>query len=394
MKIRGLKVIHCDAGWRPWTFLKIETDDGTEGWSECSESNGSPRGIAAVLADFEPVLAGCDPREVERVYWLLYSRTRQSAGGVVQKAIAAVENALLDIKAKSLGVPVSDLFGGKLRDRLPVYWSHCGTTRVRAASLVGKPAVRAYEDLDSLCEEIRSSGCSVVKTNVCLPASDGGLFVYMPGFAKTPGGPELNAAPGISRDLRAWVDAFSERLDGKARVAVDLNYNFRAPALLEVARELKGAGLAWLEVDTEPVRALRNLRRVSDAPVASGENLMSLAAYFDLLSGDGADIVSIDVLWNGFLQSKKAADTAQLFGLPVSPHNFNGHLGTAISAHFAAVVPNLFLFEYDFDDVPWRDELFGFEPQIVDGMLAIPTRPGWGVEVNEEVARKHPWPKL
>ena len=394
MKVKGLKVIHCDAGWRPWTFLKIETDAGIAGWSECSESNGSPQGIAAVLGEFEPLLAGSDPNEVERIYWLLYSRTRQSAGGIVQKAIAAVENALLDIKAKSLGVPVSDLFGGKLRDRLPVYWSHCGTTRVRAASLVGKPAVRAYEDLDSLCEEIRSSGCSVVKTNVCLPANDGGLFVYMPGFAKTPGGPELNAAPGISRDLRAWVDAFSERLDGKARVAVDLNYNFRASALSELARELNGAGLAWLEVDTEPVRALRNLRRVSDAPVASGENLMSLAAYFDLLSGDGADIVSIDVLWNGFLQSKKAADTAQLFGLPVSPHNFNGHLGTAISAHFAAVVPNLFLFEYDFDDVPWRDELFGFEPQIADGMLAIPTRPGWGVEVIEDVARKHPWPKL
>jgi L-alanine-DL-glutamate epimerase-like enolase superfamily enzyme len=325
---------------------------------------------------------------------MLYSRTRQSAGGLVQKAIAAVENALLDIKAKSLGVPVSDLFGGKLRDHLPVYWSHCGTTRVRAASLVEKPAVRAYEDLDSLCEEIRSSRCTVIKTNVCLPANDGGLFVYMPGFAKTTGGPELNATPKVSRDLHAWVEAFGERLDGKARVAVDLNYNFRAPALCELARELNGAGLAWLEVDTEPVRALRNLRRVADVPVASGENLMSPAAYLDLLNGSGADIVSIDVLWNGFLQSKKAADAAQLFGLPVSPHNFNGHLGTAISAHFAATVPNLFLFEYDFDDVPWRDELFGFEPQIVDGMLAIPTGPGWGVEVVEAVARKHPWPKL
>ena len=99
---------------------------------------------------------------------------------------------------------------------------------------------------------------------------------------------------------------------------------------------------------------------------------MGPPAYLDLLRGDAVDIVSIDVLWNGFLQSKKAADTAQLFGLPVSPHNFNGHLGTAISAHFAAVVPNLFFFEYDFDDVPWRDELFGFEPQIAGGFFAIP----------------------
>jgi L-alanine-DL-glutamate epimerase-like enolase superfamily enzyme len=124
MKIRGLKVIHCDAGWRPWSFLKIETDVGIDGWSECSESNGSPRGIAAVLGEFEPLLVGSDPREVERIYWMLYSRTRQSAGGLVQKAIAAVENALLDIKAKSLGVPVSDLcvttfrFTGRIAARL------------------------------------------------------------------------------------------------------------------------------------------------------------------------------------------------------------------------------------------------------------------------------------
>ena len=393
MKIKRLKVIHCDAGWRPWTFLKIATDAGIDGWSECSESNGSPQGIAAVLAEFEPLLVGSDPCEVERIYWLLYSRTRQSSGGVIQKAIAAVENALLDIKAKSFGVPVCDLLGGRLRDRLPVYWSHCGTTRVRAASLVGKPAVRCYEDLDPLCDEILESGCSAIKTNICLPAKDGGLFVYMPGFAKTFGGPELNTSPEISKNLRAWVDAFGERLDGKARVAVDLNYNFRASALPELARGLRGAALAWLEVDTEPVRALRSLRRMADAPVASGENLMGPRAYLDLLRGDGVDIVSVDVLWNGFLQSKKVADTAQLFGLSVSPHNFNGHLGTAISAHFAAVVPNLFLFEYDFDDVPWRDELFGFEPKIGDGAFAIPTGAGWGVEVNEEVARKHPWPK-
>ena len=111
MKVKRLKVIHCDAGWRPWTFLKITTDSGIDGWSECSESNGSPQGIAAVLAEFEPFLIGCDPSEVERIYWLLYSRTRQSAGGVVQKAIAAVENALLDIKAKSLGFRLATSLG-------------------------------------------------------------------------------------------------------------------------------------------------------------------------------------------------------------------------------------------------------------------------------------------
>ena len=104
----------------------------------------------------------------------------------------------------------------------------------------------------------------------------------MPGFAKTAGGPELNASPKSRRNVRAWVNAFSERLDGKARVAVDLNYNFRASALPELARELKGAGTRVARSGYRARPSLRNLRRVADAPVASGENLMGPPAYLDL----------------------------------------------------------------------------------------------------------------
>ena len=248
MKVKGLKVIHCDAGWRPWTFLKIETDAGLAGWSECSESNGSPRGIAAVLGEFEPLLAGSDPNEVERIYWLLYSRTRQSAGGVVQKAIAAVENALLDIKGKALGVPVSDLVGGRLRDRLPVYWSRTAARRACAPPPWCKnPPCAATTTSISCPRRSCDPDAEAIKTNICLPAADGGFFVYMPGFGKTGGGPELNASPEISRNVRAWVDAFSERLNGRARVALDLNYNFRldgAAGRLRAssrARDLRGS---------------------------------------------------------------------------------------------------------------------------------------------------------
>jgi len=139
MKITKIEDLHCDAGWRPWTFIKISTDEGLVGWSECSDSHGSPRGLEGVIKDLSQLLIGKDPRQVDKLYWLMYSRTRQSPGSIIQKGIGGIENALLDIKAKSLGVPVYELFGGPLRETIPLYWSHFATSRVRDAAAIGKP---------------------------------------------------------------------------------------------------------------------------------------------------------------------------------------------------------------------------------------------------------------
>ena len=135
MKVASLETLFCDAGWRPWIFLKATTDDGLVGWAEITDSHGSPRGLAGIVEDLKPVVVGRDPRAGERIYWDLYRHTRQSPGSVISKAIAGVENALLDIKAKALGVPVYELFGGPTRESIPAYWSHCGTTQ--SASMGG-----------------------------------------------------------------------------------------------------------------------------------------------------------------------------------------------------------------------------------------------------------------
>ena len=139
MKVARLETLYCDAGWRPWIFLKVTTDDGLVGWAEVTDSHGSPRGLAGIVEDLAPLVVGRDPRAVEAVYWDLYRATRQSPGSVIAKAIAGIENALLDVKAKALGVPVYELFGGPLRDSVPIYWSHCGTTRARAWQVTQTP---------------------------------------------------------------------------------------------------------------------------------------------------------------------------------------------------------------------------------------------------------------
>src|SRR5262249_58189540 len=99
---------------------------------EITDSHGSPRGLAGIVEDLAPQVVGRDPRPVERIVWDLLRATRQSPGSVIQKAIGGIENALLDLKAKALGVPVYELFGGPPRGEGGVDWAHRGTTPARA----------------------------------------------------------------------------------------------------------------------------------------------------------------------------------------------------------------------------------------------------------------------
>src|SRR3984893_6575601 len=129
MKVEGLEVLRCDAGWRNYHFLKLTTDEGIVGWSEFDEGFCSP-GVSAVIERLAGRVAGQPVFDHERIYTELYCFTRPAAGGVVAEGLGAIENALLDVKAKALGLPCHALLGGKLRDRIRVYWSHCATWRI------------------------------------------------------------------------------------------------------------------------------------------------------------------------------------------------------------------------------------------------------------------------
>ena len=136
MKVTRIQTLRADAGWRMFSFLKVTTDDGLVGWSEYNESFGSG-GLSDVIQALAPTVIGKDPRQIELINAHLRTITIQSRGGINRQAVAAIENALLDIKGKALGVPVYDLFGGAVRTRIPVYWSHCGSYRARYPELIG-----------------------------------------------------------------------------------------------------------------------------------------------------------------------------------------------------------------------------------------------------------------
>jgi len=147
----------------------------------------------------------------------------------------------------------------------------------------------------------------------------------------------------------------------------------------------------WLEVDLYDERALREVKDAASMPICSGENLYGLRGYRPAFEARAMDVVMIDVPWNGFAQSKKIADLAETYELNIAPHNYYSHLSTLHSAHLCASVPNVRIMEIDVDDVPWKDELVDHPPVVVDGRLAIPSRPGWGADLVEPVAAKHVW---
>ena len=331
MKIVKVEDLHCDAGWRVNSFLKITTDEGIVGWSEYMEGYGA-QGLTGVIQKLaERFLIGQDPRPVERHSAHLYAATRQAAGGVNQMAIAAIENALVDIKAKALGVPVYEMLGGPVRDRLQLYWSHCGTYRARHADRIrewaGVDPVRSLDDIVALGEEVRRKGFKGLKTNLIRFDRDK-PYMYGPGTGNPPGFPELNVDHRIVDAAVAQLEAFRRGAGRDVGLHLDTNFNYKIDGYIKLARALEPLDLVWLEIDLYDPAGLALIRRSARTPISSCESLYGRRQFRPYFEQQSVDYAIIDVAWNGILESLKIAAMADAYEVNVAPHNFNGHLGS------------------------------------------------------------------
>jgi galactonate dehydratase len=392
MKITAIEDLHCDAGWRVNSFLKITTDEGIVGWSEYMEGYGA-QGLTGVIRKLGERLIGQDPRPVERHSAYLYAATRQAAGGMNAMAIAAIENALVDIKAKALGVPVYEMLGGPVRDRLQVYWSHCGTYRARHATQlrdwIGVEPIRNLDDIVRLGAEVKQKGFKGLKTNVIRFDRDM-PYIHGPGTNAAPGYPELNISKTVLDAAYDQLAAFREGAGPDVGLHLDTNFNYKTDGYLQLARRLEPLDLVWLEIDLYDPAGLALIRRAAGTPIASLESIYGKRNFRPFFEQQSVDYAIIDVAWNGILESVKVAAMADAYEVNVAPHNFNGHLGSLISAHFCAVLPNFKVMEIDIDDVLWKDDIVTVPPVIENGDFLLPTGPGWGADVNEDFVRAHP----
>ena len=386
MKVSGLDILRCDAGWRNYHFLKLTTDEGITGWSEFDEGFGSP-GVGAVIERMAGRVVGQRVFDHERIYAELYCLTRPAAGGVVGEGLGAIENALLDAKAKALNVPCHALLGGKVRDRVRVYWSHCATWRINHPHLY-QPAITSLEGVRAIGAEARDKGFTALKTNIFI-YEDGVPRGWRPGFG-VPFLPELNVDKKVLRNLRAHLDAIRAGAGPEMDILLDLNFNAKTEGYLTILDALADDDMFWVEIDSYNPQALGYIRRQSPHPISSCETLIGLREFLPYFREQAMDVAIIDAVWNGVWQSMKIAAAADAFEVNIAPHNFYGHLASMMNAHFAAAAPNLRIMEIDIDRLPWDHELFTTVPEIENGHLIVPDAPGWGTEPNEEAIRAHP----
>lgn len=391
MKITRIETLAADAGYRVASYVKLHTDEGLVGWSEFYDGfAGVP--LAPLVQGFGRAAVGMDPCAWARVSESLLATTRLASGGLAHQAIAAIENACLDVCAKARGVPVYALFGGPFRQRVPVYWTHCGSYRVRHAAFyerLGLPPVRSLDDFVAIGREAAEAGFRVLKTNPVFfdgerPQFFNGGFRIEPGF--------LDRSISDAR-IQAVVDQLLALRQGAGPgmgLMLDVSFSQRTEGYLRLARRLEALGLYWLELDVRDAEALALIRQGTRTPIASLESLHGVAEYRPFLAGRTVDTAIVDPLWNGVYQSVRVASLADAFETHVAPHNPVGELGNLIAAHFCAAVPNLRILELRPDEAPWTRAFVTRVPVVAQGELQIPDTPGWGAEVDEDVLRQHP----
>jgi L-alanine-DL-glutamate epimerase-like enolase superfamily enzyme len=388
MKVKSIDTLSCDAGWRNYHFVKLTTDTGITGWSEFDEGFGAP-GVGTVIERLSARIIGQEVGAHERIYAELHSATRPASGGIVALAMGAIENALLDAKAKGLGVPVYELLGGKIRDRIRVYWSHCATWRINHPTHY-KPAITDLDGVKAIGREVREKGFTALKTNIFMYDKDGkNARGWRPGFG-VPFEPGLNVERDVLRNLVMHLEALRDGAGPDVDILLDLNFNARTEGYLEILRAIAGLDIFWVEIDSFVPEALGYIRRHSPHPISSCETLLGLREFMPYFREQAMDVAIVDTPWNGVWQSMKIAAAAEAHEVNVAPHNFYGHLSTMMNAHFAAAVPNLRIMEIDIDRLPWDDELFTAAPKIENGELVVPDTPGWGIDPDEKALRARP----
>jgi len=393
MRVVDVQVLAADGGYRVCRYVKVTTDEGLVGWSEYYDHLSQVDLTSLILQHGNSLIEhGIDPRSPGLVSSVLTATTRLTAGGLQQQAIAALENACLDIQGKAAGLPVSHLAGGPFRTRVPVYWTHFGSLRAWHAAFfereLGMPPVRSMADLTSLGQHARGLGLRAVKTN---PVSfRPGAAVWNGGFRIGPRMFDRRAGDALIADVEDQLSALRAGLGPDADLMLDVSFSQRTEGAVRLARALEGHGLRWLELDTPDPEALALIRRSSRVPVASLESLYGLTDYRPFLQQRGVDVAIVDVLWNGFWQASRIAALADAYDTDVAPHNMVGELGNLISAHFCAGIPNFSIMELRVDEAPWTRDFVTSPAVLENGELILPSGPGWGSDINEDAIKDHP----
>ena len=275
MKITAIKTFIVDGGFRPWTFVKVETNEpDLVGWGDCTDW-GSPGPVVATVERYSEWVIGRDPMQVEAIWWDLVSASARHQGGIAWKAMSGIDSALWDIRGKVLGAPVWQLLGGKLRDELRLYWSHCGTNRNRSWQRLGLPKVETVDELRALATEVGERGYTALKTNLFTLKDRPDATAIRNAYTTHVG----DAAPAVLRNAELIVSTFREILGPDVGIALDVAFTFKLGGAIKLAQALEPYNLMWLETETFDAPALHLIRESTKTTICTGESLYGQHGY-------------------------------------------------------------------------------------------------------------------
>ncbi len=393
MEIRRLSTAVVQANY-DYTFVRIEADqDGLYGTGECFFAPG----LTAIIAELAPLLIGRDPREIERLVQHLARKTSAagSTAGIIWNAITGIEAALHDLVGKHYGCPVYQLLGGKVRDTVRIYADcHAGENPESWTPILTERRLPwlASHGTEQRSERFEPEAYARRAREVVAKGFTALKFDLDSMIVST--GDELNR-PLTEGEIARMVEVVfltREAVGPEIDLAFDCHWRFRPSDAVKIARALEPYHLFWLEDPCPPENWQQTaaVQRACSTPILTGENLVLLAAFLPLLASQTVDLIAPDIQkCGGLLEAKRIAAMAEFYGISLAPHCIASPLGLIASAHLCATAPNFVALEFHGQEVPFWNALVSGPDVIQRGTVAMTGQPGWGVELNEAVAREY-----
>jgi galactonate dehydratase len=360
VKITSVEPLVIDIGSRNWLFVVVETDEGLSGVGEGSLP-GHPLAVAAAVEEYREYLVGEDPARIQHLWQLMYRQPFFRGGAVTLSAMSAIEQALWDIKGKVADLPVYELLGGRCHDRIKLY--------------VNGPSGATLEEIADSARSLVERGFSAMKTSMDVPV----LPVQGDGFFGR-----------AAEQLEALRDAVGPEVE----IAWDAHGRLSPAMSIKLARALEPYNVWFLEEPALPenVKGLAQVARATSIPVATGERLFTKWAFRDVLELGAAALLQPDLSHcGGVLEARAIAAMAEVYYCGFAPHNPLGPVNTIVSAHVAMASPNFVALETCLYPPEWTRELLTEPLEFTDGYLELSDKPGWGVELDVELCRAHPY---
>jgi L-alanine-DL-glutamate epimerase-like enolase superfamily enzyme len=368
VKITGIKVMMLQ-GPSTYTLIKVLTDSGVYG---IGEGYGSPGvGVKEGVIELQPYFVGKDPLEIDALYTGLAQRTDGSAH-MLLRAVSGIEIALWDLAGKLLGLPVVTLLGGKFRD-----------------------SVRMYHD-EGPRNMLDSTSCGEWAAK--MKSSPAGWTAFK--FAPPRSNPRIDRARDRSnrlltskelRDISTGFELCRKSIGEDYDIICQCHREYDLRTAIQLAEAIEPYKPLWLEDPMPPdfSDSWVRLTSASKTPIGMGENLARRHGFKDFIINQGCDIVQLDIRnTGGLLESKKIADLADIFYLPLAAHNTGSVICTMATVHWAAAVRDFLAAETLIGVGNWMDDVIVHDGPIVkDGYIAVPSKPGLGIELNKDVVK-------